>query len=103
LALACFYLYACVDRELLVKNLNGNRVLAQKTLSALVECMTHVSPTGKQNSFASRARASFGLAELSNEAPRQLTAAFLKPVRANDVMSESAEQLDKQVKRFDEV
>jgi CRISPR system Cascade subunit CasC len=99
-----FYLYACVDRELLISNLNGNKALAAKTLSALAACMTQVAPTGKQNSFASRARASFGLAELGNEAPRQLTAAFLKPVNEqgdHDVMALSAERMLKLVERFD--
>ncbi len=79
-----FYLYACVDRNLLVENLGGDKALAAKTLRALVECMCTVAPTGKQNSFASRARASFGLAELSDDQPRQLIAAFLKPVADDD-------------------
>ena len=101
-----FYLYACVDRELLVRNLGGDRALAARTLRALTECMACVAPTGKQKSFASNARASFGLAELSNEAPRQLSAAFLRPVAGSqelDIAVQAVEQLRDLVGKFDEV
>ena len=100
-----FYLYACVDRELLVKNLDGDGALAAKTLRALVECMCTVAPTGKQNSFASRARASFGLAELSNDQPRQLIAAFLKPVADDDqdTIAVAVKRMAELVNRLDAV
>ena len=75
-----FYLYACVDCDLLVDNLNGDRGLARDAVAALVESATTVSPRGKQASFASRARASFALAERGTQQPRTLAAAFLKPV-----------------------
>jgi hypothetical protein len=52
---ALFYTYICIDKDLLVKNLNGNEELANKTLRAFTEAALKVSPTGKQNSFASRA------------------------------------------------
>ncbi|EBY8519333.1 type I-E CRISPR-associated protein Cas7/Cse4/CasC, partial [Salmonella enterica subsp. enterica serovar Braenderup] len=54
---ALFYTYICIDKDLLVKNLNGNEELANKTLRAFTEAALKVSPTGKQNSFASRAYA----------------------------------------------
>lgn len=101
-----FYLYACVDRELLVNNLGGDRALAARTLRALTEAITSVAPTGKQKSFASNARASFGLAELGNEAPRQLTAAFLKPIgesQDQDVAGRAVERLRDLVGKFDSV
>lgn len=100
-----FYEYVCVDRELLVKNLGGNTELAARALRALAEAVASVAPTGKQKSFASNARASFGLAELGDEAPRQLTAAFLKPVDTSDVdmMARAVECLRSLVKKFDEV
>lgn len=60
---ALFYLYLCIDRALLLDNLNGDRDLCDKTLRALTECAATIAPTGKQNSFASRARASFVLVE----------------------------------------
>lgn len=79
-AAGLFYLYLCIDKELLVENLNGDRELANQALAALVEAAATVAPTGKQNSFASRARASFILAERGGQQPRSLSVAFLKPV-----------------------
>ena len=75
-----FYLYACVDCDLLTRNLGGDAALARDALEALVACAATVSPRGKQASFASRARASFVLAERGTQQPRTLAAAFLKPV-----------------------
>lgn len=72
-----YYLYICVNRVLLLENLNNNQDLLQKTLGALVECAAKVAPTGKQNSFASHAYASFILAEKGNQQPRSLATAFL--------------------------
>lgn len=82
-----FYLYICVDCDLLVKNLDGDHALAQDAVSALTECAATVSPRGKQASFASRARASFVLTERGRQQPRTLAAAFLKavvPARTGD-------------------
>ncbi|HYE36208.1 type I-E CRISPR-associated protein Cas7/Cse4/CasC [Methylocaldum sp.] len=79
-AAGLFYLYLCIDKDLLVENLNGGRELANRALSALVEAAATVAPTGKQNSFGSRARASFILAERGSQQPRSLSVAFLKPV-----------------------
>lgn len=78
-----FYLYICIDRELLQKNLGGDAELTQAALNAFVQAVTKVSPTGKQNSFASRAYASFVLAEKGDQQPRSLAQAFLKPVKPN--------------------
>ncbi len=92
-----FYLYACVDVDLLVDNLGGDRQLAADALSALVECAATVAPTGKQNSFASRARASYCLVERGSQQPRTLAAAFLKPAvpSANgDILDDSIAKLD---------
>lgn len=79
-----FYLYACIDIDLLVHNLDNNKDLARDALAALVETAATVAPRGKQASFASRARASFVLAEKGSQQPRTLAAAFLKPVGPSD-------------------
>lgn len=79
-----FYLYACVDCDLLVRNLDGDVELARDSLAALVESAAKVSPRGKQASFASRACASFGLVERGSQQPRTLAAAFLKPVTPSE-------------------
>ncbi|VED06882.1 CRISPR-associated protein [Escherichia coli] len=57
---ALFYTYICIDKDLLVENLGGDEALANQTLRAFTEAAFKVSPTGKQNSFASRAYASWG-------------------------------------------
>lgn len=92
-----FYIYVCVDCDLLVKNLGGNASLAADAIAALVESAATVSPTGKQASFASRARASFVMAERGTQQPRTLAAAFLRPVPTSDgkdVVLDSVELLN---------
>src|SRR5208282_5204104 len=78
-----FYLYVCINRDLLVENLEKQdpekaKELADKTLAALVEAAAKVAPTGHQNSFASRVRTSYMLAEKGSDQPRSLMVAFLK-------------------------
>ncbi|MGE4535664.1 MAG: type I-E CRISPR-associated protein Cas7/Cse4/CasC [Desulfovibrio sp.] len=75
-----YYLYVCIDRDLLTENLGGDKALVQKALAALTTAACTVAPTGKQASFASRAYAFFALAEKGDDTPRNLSLAFLKPV-----------------------
>ena len=76
-----FYLYLCVDRGLLMRNLGEDaQAVRDASLSALVEAAATVAPGGKQSSFASRARAFYALAEKGSAQPRSLAAAFLEPV-----------------------
>jgi CRISPR system Cascade subunit CasC len=79
-----FYLYACVDCDLLTRNLGGNKDLSRDALAALVESAATVSPKGKQTSYASRAKASFVLVERGEQQPRSLAAAFVRPVQAHE-------------------
>ena len=102
-AAGLFYLYLCVDKELLIANLSGNKQLADKTLGALIECAATVAPTGKQNSFASRARASFILCETGNQQPRSLSVAFLKPVPRGDMLSAAMSRLLTSMENMDTV
>jgi CRISPR system Cascade subunit CasC len=91
-----FYNYACVDRDLLEKNLEGDRKgLANTAISALIEGLATASPTGKQASFASRARASYLRIEKGSQQPRSLAAAFLKPIRGDDLLADSIAELEK--------
>ena len=90
---ALFYTYICIDKDLLVKNLGGDEALANQTLRAFTEAALKVSPTGKQNSFASRAYASWALAEKGTEQPRSLAAAFYEPINGTG-------QLDVAVQRI---
>jgi CRISPR system Cascade subunit CasC len=103
-----FYLYICIDRTLLQKSLGGDAELTQKALNAFVQAVTKVSPTGKQNSFASRAYAGFVLAEKGDQQPRSLAQAFLKPVKPNqengeDTLTRAIKELTKRRDNFNTV
>ncbi|MFN7610972.1 MAG: type I-E CRISPR-associated protein Cas7/Cse4/CasC, partial [bacterium] len=103
-----FYLYICIDRELLLKNLGGDAALTKKALHAFLQAVAKVSPTGKQNSFASRAYAGFMLAEKGDQQPRSLAQAFLKPVKPNadrgeDTMTRAIKELTTRREHFNKV
>lgn len=95
-----FYLYICINRELLQQNLGGDAALTQQALNALLNAVTKVSPTGKQNSFASRAYAGFVLAEKGDQQPRTLAQAFLKPVKDQDTLGRAVAELSKRHDNF---
>ncbi|MEA3277196.1 MAG: type I-E CRISPR-associated protein Cas7/Cse4/CasC [Pseudomonadota bacterium] len=65
-----FYQYVCIDCDRLQGNLGGDTDLAGRATEALIEAAATVAPTGKQNSFASRAWAYFVLAEKGSRQPR---------------------------------
>ncbi|NJD52997.1 MAG: type I-E CRISPR-associated protein Cas7/Cse4/CasC [Candidatus Methanoperedens sp.] len=88
-----FYNYICINRILLEQNLGGDKELAKKALKALVEAAAKVGPTGKQNSFASRAYASYIMAEKGTQQPRSLSVAFLKALNGKDLLDESISAL----------
>ena len=98
-----FYLYICVDTNLLVSNLGGEVDLAKTAIAALVEAAAKVAPNGKQASFASRVSASYLLAEKGSEQPRTLAAAFAKSMKAPDVLAASIEALEKTRAQFEQV
>ncbi len=102
-ASALFYTYICISRDLLVENLGGNEELAKRAIAALTETALTVSPTGKQNSFASRAYASYVLAEIGKKQPRSLAAAFFQPVRDADQITTAITRLKQQRDNFDRV
>ncbi len=102
-AAGLFYLYVCMDCDLLIENLNGDKDLAKKALRALTEASAKVAPTGKQNSFASRAYAIYVLAEKGKNQPRSLSAAFLKAVAGTNYAEESIENLKETRDKMDNV
>ena len=104
-AAGLFYSYICINRELLVKNLNDDAELADKAIAALVETAAKVAPQGKQNSFGSRAYASYMRAEKGSQQPRSLAVAFLKPVGRNtdNYADEAIKSIEKQANNFDKV
>lgn len=103
-----FYTYINIDRDLLMKNLNGagkvNQELWSNTIKALVEAAAKVAPTGKQNTFASRAYSHYIMAELGDQQPRSLSLAYVKPVM-NNILENAITELetikDKMDKAYD--
>jgi CRISPR system Cascade subunit CasC len=91
---AVYYLYVCIDHALLLENLSNNADLTRRTLAALIECAATIAPTGKQNSFASRAYASYVMAEKGDQQPRSLAVAYLKPVSGEDMLPTAIERLE---------
>ncbi len=105
-AAGLFYSYICINRELLIQNLDGNEELANKAIGTLIEAAVKVAPEGKQNSFASRAYASYVLAEKGDQQPRSLSVAYLKPINPrenDDFINDSIDALIKQKDSFDHV
>ena len=102
-ASALFYTYLCINRDLLVENLGGDEALAKRAIVALTKASLTVAPTGKQNSFASRAYASYALAEIGQQQPRSLAAAFFTPVRGEGQIETAIQRLEAQRDSFEKV
>lgn len=102
-AAALFYTYLCINKDLLVKNLGNNAELANKAIKALTEAAVKVSPTGMQNSHASRAYASYVLAEKGEQQPRSLSVAFLKPIEGKKYDEDSIAAIKKHQENMDKV
>lgn len=96
-----FYLYVCVVRERLYRNLDEAQPVRDASLAALVEAAATVGPRGKQASFASHARALYVLGEKGTAQPRSLAAAFLKPISGGDHGRLSVEALESFRDRLD--
>ena len=96
-----FYTYACVDTELLVGNLAGDRKLASRSAGALAEALATATPSGKRNSFAHQTRAGYIRAEMGTAQPRSLAGAFFKPVTGSDLMAASVSALEDLAAKMD--
>jgi CRISPR system Cascade subunit CasC len=102
-AAGLFYLYVCINRDLLLKNIQNDEELGAKALRALSEAVATIAPTGKQNSFASRAYASYIIAEKGTRQPRSLSVAFLKPVEGPDMLSSAIASIEYARSNMDKV
>lgn len=100
-AAALFYHYVCINRDLLLENLDHNEILVKKSIRAITETVIKVAPTGKQNSFGSRAYASYILAEKMTEQPRSLASSFLKAITGSDYATDSIKALRDEKKSLD--
>ena len=102
-AAALFYSYLCINKTQLIDNLGGDSELAERAIEALTTAAALISPTGKQNSFGSHARASYVLAEKGAQQPRSLSVAYLKPVADTDMCHAAISAIKQQVENFDNV
>lgn len=100
-AAGLFYQYVCINRSLLDNNLAGDKGLADSALRALIEAVATVAPTGKQNSFASRARASYILCEVGDQQPRSLSVAFIEPVWGDNILQKGIASLESTLTKMD--
>lgn len=97
------YHYICVNEDQLIANMGGDAELAAAALRGLTQAALTVSPTGKQNTFASRQWAAFALAERGQRQPRSLSAAFLKPITGQDQHSAAVSALRSTRDRMDAI
>jgi CRISPR system Cascade subunit CasC len=78
---ACFYRYARIDWDQLVRNLNGDTGLARRTVQGFLRGVAAAVPSGKQNAFAANCPPSFLLAVVRQDGMGwSLANAFEKPV-----------------------
>ena len=81
---ACFYRYARIDWGLLVKNLNGDKDLACKTVEGFLRAAALAIPSGKQNAFGAQNPPDFMLGVVRKDGQSwSLANAFETPVRPN--------------------
>ena len=93
---ALFYKYFSCDFEKLVGNLGGDRTVAVNALVTVLDAACRVTPSGKQNSFASHSQADVVLLVVRGQnIPCSLANAFERPVRSteNGYLAESTQQL----------
>lgn len=101
---ACFYRYALVDFDGLIKNLHGDSDLGEKSLRAFLEGFIVSEPTGKQNSFAAHNPPEFIAVSVRHDgAPRNLANAFetaVYPTKGESLTRKSAEELVRKANSF---
>lgn len=94
---ACFYRYARIDWDLLVKNLGDDKELARKTVEGFLRAAALAIPSGKQNSFAAQNPPDFMLGVVRKDGQSwSLANAFETPVKPNSeggLMSASIKKL----------
>ena len=98
-----FYIYVCINRELLIENLGDDEELANNAIKTLIECVAKVGPKGKQANFGSRAYASYMMVEQGNQQPRSLAAAFIDTMHSENYVTKGIEKLRDEKKRLDDV
>lgn len=96
-----YYLYACVNADLLIENLGGDAELAARGTQSLARALATATPKGKQNSFGHHPRASYIRVEAGGQQPRDLSGAFFTPVRGEDLRATSVRALEQTADQID--
>lgn len=94
---ACYYRYANVHIEGLVRNLQDDRDLAATALEAFLRAAIRAIPTGKQNTFAAHNPPSLVFGVVRRDASCNLANAFVSPARPGeecDLVQDSIRKLD---------
>ena len=95
-----FYGYVVVDRDILLRNLAGDSVMAGEVCRRLIHLIATVTPGAKLGSTAPYGYASWMMAEAGDRQPRSLAEAFRSPCTATTQAAESA--LFRHLGRLDE-
>lgn len=96
-----YYLYACVNCDLLLENLDGDVDLAKISTGTLASALATATPSGKQNSHAHHPRAVYIRAEIGCNQPRDLSGAFFKPIERTPWIDNSIEALESMAEKLD--
>ncbi len=95
---SCFYRYASIDFNQLVRNLSDDVPLARKTVEAFLKASMYAVPTGKQNSYAAQNPPSFYMTVIRQDGGAwSMANAFEKPVSPsqNGLVHASIQALDR--------
>ena len=99
-----FYLYLCVDRDLLLDNLgdaSDASSVRDASLAALAEAAATVAPRASRRASRVTLGPSTRFAEKGSAQPRSLAAAFLEPVTGADQEGQSIAKLENFRDRLD--
>ena len=96
-----FYLYSCIDRALLTRNLGGDEDLAGRAIDAYARALATASPSGKRTGFAHNPEAEVMLVERGEDQPRSLAGAFQRAIRAADVAKAAATAMIERREKLD--
>lgn len=96
-----YYLYACVNRDLLIENLGGDKELAARGITSLARALATATPRGKQNSFGHHPRAAYIRVEKGPQQPRDLSGAFFKPISGDDLLRNSIDAMEETAAQID--
>lgn len=89
-----YYSYVCIDKDDLIKSLKGNKTLATQAVKALLQAALTITPSGMQNSFASRTYANYCQIETGSAQPRTLSPAFLSALPASATVEDAVKTLE---------